>query len=140
MGKRSSAVRREAASPLATSVVDPVSDRSIEGRIGRKITVDGDGCWIFDGDPSRYHTTTCAGVTVSVHRWMYETMVGPIPRGRHIHHTCLKRGCCNPQHLVAVERWRHVELHVDIRNPRPALAGSFPQWTPSRDWDAVFDG
>lgn len=38
----------------------------------------------------------------SVHRVVYELLVGPIPPGLQIDHLCRVRACCNPAHLEPV--------------------------------------
>lgn len=37
------------------------------------------------------------------HRYVYATLVGPIPPGHDVHHKCYNRACCNPDHLMAVD-------------------------------------
>jgi len=68
-----------------------------------------DNCWIFTGylDPSGYGRTSFgAGRGVFVHRFTYETLVGPIPDGLVLDHVvkrgCLSVACCNPSHLEPV--------------------------------------
>lgn len=39
---------------------------------------------------------------VSAHRWIYEQLVGPIPKGLHIDHLCRERRCVNPDHMEPV--------------------------------------
>lgn len=39
-----------------------------------------------------------------VHRIVYREVVGQIPAGAEVDHTCRNRACCNPNHLEAVTR------------------------------------
>lgn len=74
------------------------------------------GCWIWQGPISKstgYGTLTRR----SAHRAVYELLVGPIPAGMHLDHTCHTadptcprgircphRPCVNPDHLEPVTR------------------------------------
>lgn len=40
--------------------------------------------------------------TILAHRFAYEALVGPIPEGLTIDHTCLNKLCVNPDHLEPV--------------------------------------
>ncbi len=40
--------------------------------------------------------------TQRTHRYVYELVVGPIPIGKHLDHTCQNPPCCNPEHLDPV--------------------------------------
>ena len=44
-------------------------------------------------------------------RHVYETHVGPIPDGAHIHHTCGNGWCVEPTHLEALSPRQHFEAH-----------------------------
>lgn len=50
---------------------------------------------------------------IRVHRFVYETFVGPIPPGRgwHIHHQCGNRLCINPDHLELLTGPEHKRRH-----------------------------
>jgi hypothetical protein len=39
---------------------------------------------------------------VTVHRYLYEEMVGPIPDGLQLDHLCRNRACANPSHVEPV--------------------------------------
>jgi len=45
-----------------------------------------------------------------VHRVVYEMFVGAID-GLELHHTCVNKGCVNPDHLEELTRLEHVEAH-----------------------------
>lgn len=77
------------------------------------------GCWVWQ------RATTSEGygvahrpsdrVTMPVHRLIWERLNGPVPRDRHLHHTCLNKLCCNPDHLQLLTNDDHQALHVRLR-------------------------
>jgi hypothetical protein len=74
----------------------------LEQRLRRKLTVDSNGCWIFQGQPGRtypYLKTGEGKKSVSAHRAAYELWVGGIPPGMFVCHRCDVPKCCNPAHL-----------------------------------------
>jgi len=56
--------------------------------------------------PDGYGRFTVSGnepvVRVNAHRFAYELLVGPIPKGLTLDHLCRNRGCVNPAHLEPV--------------------------------------
>lgn len=75
-----------------------------------------DACWMWQRKPADSGYGQMRGYTgqIHVHRFAYELLVGPIPDGLQLDHTChdprtckLKRkcphrACCNPAHLEPV--------------------------------------
>ncbi len=67
-------------------------------------------CWIWHGPLDRdgygrYHGgvgKAANGHPVRAHRWVYETLRGPIPTGFTLDHLCRNPGCVRPDHLEAV--------------------------------------
>lgn len=66
-------------------------------------------CWLFTYPvkPNGYAqvwegSRTTGRRRVYVHRRAYEILVGPIPDGMEIDHTCNRRNCYNPAHLEPV--------------------------------------
>ncbi len=58
------------------------------------------GCVLWPGWKRKgYARCQVNGRTVSVHRLVYERMVGPIPPGYDLHHTCETKHCINFAHL-----------------------------------------
>lgn len=75
---------------------DPIS------RLARRIDFNGPGgCWVWIGAMFNTGYGNVDGITTS-HRFMWETMVGPIADGLVIDHLCSNRACCNPDHLEPV--------------------------------------
>lgn len=67
------------------------------------IELSGSGnCWIWTGslDPDGYGRWR-EGFKLA-HRVVYEALVGPIPAGMELDHTCYVRECVNPAHLEVV--------------------------------------
>jgi len=69
----------------------------------RQLTVDIDGCWIFNGRVTRngYGICEVAGETLA-HRGAYRVLVGPIASELQLDHTCNNKRCVNPAHLEQV--------------------------------------
>lgn len=82
-----------------------LSPAALPQNMAAKIRVDEQGCWIFTGavNSKGYGLTAIDGdgSTRLSHRAAYELLVGQVPAGRVVYHTCAVRRCCNPEHLVA---------------------------------------
>lgn len=89
----------------------------IESRVEK---VPPSGCWVWTGALHHgYGQLTYKGKHHIAHRFAYEAMHGPIPKGALICHRCDVRECCNPAHVYAGDfatnradmlsrnRWRH---------------------------------
>lgn len=107
----------------ATTTGNPSAHETDEGRFGRKVTVMPNGCWAWRGDLTRYgkfkRQVTGYGSkdaeNIPAHRFAYETLVGRIPEGHHLHHECENPGCVNPAHLVPLTPADHAARHVEMR-------------------------
>jgi hypothetical protein len=81
------------------------SPEMLPRNMSAKIVPGPGGCWLFTGATnSRGYGLTAIdgnGSTRLAHRAAYQLLVGPVPEGRIVYHTCAVRRCCNPEHLVA---------------------------------------
>lgn len=79
------------------------------------------GCWWWIGrDDSRGYGLFFDGEKqVRAHLFSYRFFKGEIPKGHHVHHTCLNRGCVNPKHLVVVSPKNHKEIHAALKTHCP---------------------
>ncbi len=61
-------------------------------------------CWIWLGakNAGGYGLINVNGKSRLAHRWMFEQIVGPIPKDKVIDHLCRNQACVNPEHLEVV--------------------------------------
>lgn len=73
-------------------------------------------CWGWSGPINQdgYGKFTASGKKVFAHRFAYSLLVGEIPPGRELDHSCRSRSCCNPEHLRVCTRKQNVE-NVDVQ-------------------------
>lgn len=76
--------------------------------LGERVVVMGD-CYVVDGDTDVY---AHAG-GMNAHRFVWESIHGPIGCDDHIHHVCRTKGCINPDHLQRLTRREHCDAHAD---------------------------
>lgn len=87
------------------------TDTSDEAAIGARIEPRSDGCWIWTGATNGHGYGQCPKGGLA-HRFVYETLVGPIPSGMVVHHRCETPPCCNPEHLELMTRSDHSSHHA----------------------------
>ena len=82
------------------------------------------------------------GQSHKAHRVIYELMIGPIPSGFHLHHTCEEKICVNPKHLqplIAREHWVNFspnhpayknarKTHCHLGHPLIPVRNSHKRW------------
>lgn len=70
------------------------------------------GCWLWLGGRIQqgYGLKRLGpGKHQIAHRYMYEKVVGPIPEGLILHHTCNTPRCVNPEHLRPVTHAENIQ-------------------------------
>jgi hypothetical protein len=72
-------------------------------------------CWLWPG-ATIHNGYGVIGLTRKrnglVHRVAYESLIGPIPDGMHLHHECRNRLCVNPAHLRPLAQGEHNAMHA----------------------------
>lgn len=95
---------------------------SPEQRFRRQHTVDGNGCWIWNGSTTgkdgRYGQFIVNGRPFKAHRWSYEDHKGTIPDGLELDHLCRVTLCVNPDHLEPVTHLVNVRRGLAARRAR----------------------
>ena len=100
-------------------------------QVAAHVAPDANGCWPWDGyiNVQGYGSVWCEPTSyglhqsVEIHRYMYDTLVGPIPEGHYVHHRCEHKPCWHPMHLEPLTPREHLAWHGLI----PALP---VPWTP----------
>lgn len=95
-------------------------------RFQDKVRVDEEtGCWEWRGarktarqyGSQPYGNFKANGRVRSAHRFIYETLVGPVPSGLELDHQCRNRLCCNPDHLEPVTHGENMRRGASARRP-----------------------
>jgi len=67
------------------------------------------GCWLWTASTNGgYGQFTAGGKNRRAHRWLWEVVNGPVPKGLELDHLCRTRNCVNPEHLEAVTHHENV--------------------------------
>lgn len=86
-------------------------------RFWAKVNKIPDGCWLWTAaqfKPTGYGQFRFEGTSEKAHRISYEILVGPIPEGMELDHTCHNRLCVNPEHLrlaTRLQNARNTRIH-----------------------------
>jgi hypothetical protein len=116
----------------------PTLAPQVQREVATHIRRDAHGCWPWDGT---MNSTTGYGYFMTegnrdtrhswhVHRYMYETLVAPIPLGHDVHHRCEHKACWHPLHLEPVTPKEHCARH---RHTPPV------PWQPPMQLTLAFD-
>ena len=94
----STLMKRDSLGKLLPGETQPVADR-FWAKVHKT-----DTCWLWTAaiTGTGYGAIGVNGKTVLAHRWAYEQVKGPIPKGMQLDHLCRVRHCVNPDHLEAV--------------------------------------
>lgn len=83
------------------------------------------GCWLWEGPTSKggYPKLGLNRGTIAAHRWIYEQIVGPIPKDMTLDHTCRQISCVNPEHLEPCSRVENIQRAVAYRKEMADILG-----------------
>lgn len=67
------------------------------------------GCWEWAGFKDKgYGKASIGGRLRKVHEIVYSHFVGPVPKGRELHHRCENPSCANWEHLEPLTHREHI--------------------------------
>lgn len=71
-------------------------------------------CWLWTGAKSGngYGSLTFRSKRFSAHRFVYSQLVGEIPSGKVLDHTCRVKHCVNPAHLRVVTQRENCSVGI----------------------------
>lgn len=84
-------------------------------------------CWLWNRSvrSDGYGTYYANGRQNYAHRFAYETLVGPVPKGLQLDHLCRVRNCINPNHLEPVTQEENTRRATEA-NRRTACPHGHP--------------
>lgn len=99
----------------------------------------GEGCWNWTA--AKYgngygHFGLSAERGVIAHRYAWEELVGPIPEGALLDHTCHNRACVNPTHLRHATQKQNLENQSQLRNDNSSGVRGVHRHSNGRHWVA----
>lgn len=88
-----------------------------------KVSVEAPGCWLWSSGQQGhgYGAYSYGGKSIAAHIYVYQLLVGPVPRGLELDHLCRVRHCVNPDHLEPVTHLENTVRGTYGRGkPRPS--------------------
>jgi hypothetical protein len=93
--------------------LQPEALAMIELGLMQWIAPSADGCWLYENrtmtDKGGYGRFLPDGRWAQVHKWLYMHLVGAVPNGYQMHHSCTIRNCCRPGHLMPLTPEEHAK-------------------------------
>lgn len=82
-----------------------------------RVVVSVNGCWLWRNglDSNGYGVVRTSASRTPAHRYVYEALVGAIPKKLQLDHLCRQRRCVNPDHLQPVTQQENI-----LRGTSPA--------------------
>lgn len=101
---------------------------TLEERFWREVWPEpNSGCWLWSGAiRDGYGRFRVGRKKITVHRYAYETLRGPIPVGLIVRHKCDNPACVNPDHL---EPGTHVDNVADMDKRGRRSVGENMPWS-----------
>ena len=95
-------------------------DAEVPAKYADRIVVDEEtGCWLWQGhitEKGYGRAPKVKGVRRGkAHRFMWRLLIGPVPTGCVLHHTCHVHHCVNPSHMQLLSSQDHSILHYRER-------------------------
>lgn len=109
----------------------PCADEDVPDDLRGFIRVTGSGCWVWQGriSPQGYGLFRVKRKNVFAHRMVFERLVGPIPKGAMLLHSCDTPRCVCPAHLMpGTAKQNSDEMWSRGRSRRQAAWRIAEQW------------
>ena len=89
-------------------------------------------CHMNKGAPYAKISAGSRGTTQLAHRFIYQSLKGPIPEGLKILHSCDNSRCINPEHLILGTQQDNM-LDMIVKRRRGKIGGQSPRLLDAKD-------